>query len=461
MLSSRYSSPEFDPYGNSVPNEVAKLWPAPLARNPIVAHVTPPGSKSLTNRELVLSALASGPSVLREPLHSRDTALMIAALRSFGTTIEELPSDSMYGPDLVVTPRELLGSTSVDVGLAGTVMRFLPPLAALALGPTTFNGDAGARARPMAETVASLRSLGVDIADEGHNALPFTVHGLGHITGGARTIDASLSSQFVSGLLLAAPRFEKGLRLRHKGGQVPSQPHIEMTMRALSARGVKVESPSDHEWIVRPGAIRGTEVTIEPDLSSAAPFLAAAIVTGGSVTIDGWPLHTSQAGALFLDVATTLGATVTLEPEECDGEPTSATLTVVGGTRIKAADLDLRASGELAPVIVALAALANKPSRITGIGHIRNHETNRLAALAAEINGLGGEVTELDDGLLVTPRPLHGGEWHSYQDHRMAQAGAVIGLNVPGVEIHDIETTSKTMPEFAQQWIEIAGPDGP
>ncbi len=461
MLSSRYSTPEFDPYGNSVPEEVPGLWPAPFARDHIVAHITLPGSKSITNRELVLSAIASGPSVLREPLHSRDTALMIAGLRSLGTGIEELPGTGRYGPDLVVTPHDLVGSTTIDVGLAGTVMRFLPPLAGLALGPTTFDGDEGARRRPAAMTVSSLRSLGVDIADEGRNALPFTVHGLGTITGGRVTINASLSSQFVSGLLLAGPRFEKGLRLRHKGDELPSQPHIDMTIKALTARGIKAEAPTENEWVVKPGAIRGAEVAIEPDLSNAAPFLAAAIATAGRVTIDGWPLETTQAGAIFLDVAAEMGATVSLDPSDSDDESTTGTLTVVGGKRIKACDRDLRDAGELAPVVVALAALADKPSRITGINHIRTHETNRITALAAEINGLGGDVTELDDGLHVTPRPLHGGEWQSYHDHRMAHAGAVIGLNVPGVHIHDIETTSKTMPEFANLWIDMAGQRAP
>jgi 3-phosphoshikimate 1-carboxyvinyltransferase len=448
MLISRYSKPDFNPYGDNAPVETNAVWPAPVASGPVTGTLSLPGSKSLTNRELVLSALADAPSLLRAPLHSRDSDLMVAALRQLGTTITAVPGHGEYGDDLLVTPGELLGSTTIDCGLAGTVMRFLPPVAALALGPTTFDGDEGARRRPMATTISSLRALGADIDDDGRRSLPFTVHGRGALPGGEVTIDASTSSQFVSGLLLAGTRFDDGLHLRHSGERLPSLPHIDMTIAALASRGVVVERPSAGEWIVRAGSIGGTEVDVEPDLSNAAPFLAAALVTGGTVTITGWPDATTQVGANLADLLPLFGATVSL----ADGR-----LTVTGGDVIRGVELDLSTGGELVPTLVALAALAETPSTITGIGHIRHHETDRLAALATEINRLGGAVTELDDGLQIDPKPLHGGIWQSYEDHRMATTGALIGLVVPGVEVENIGTTAKTLPQFASLWETLIG----
>ncbi len=444
MLISRYSKPDFDPYGENSPEPEETLWPAPTASVPTSAVLSLPGSKSLTNRELVLSALADGPSRLRAPLHSRDSDLMVEALRELGTVIETVPGDGEYGPDLLITPaEELSGSTTIDCGLAGTVMRFLPPLAGLALGPTTFDGDEAARRRPMATTISSLRALGVDINDDGRPVLPFTVHGSGRIVGGEITIDASLSSQFVSGLLLAAARFDNGLTLSHSGERLPSMPHIEMTIETLAARGVTVDSPAPGTWIVAPGPIAAADVAIEPDLSNAAPFLAAALVTGGSVTITGWPSETTQIGARLADLLPLFGATVVRDGDR---------LTVTGGDGIRGVTLDLPEGGELVPNLVALAALASEPSTITGIGHIRHHETDRLAALVTEINKLGGNVTELDDGLHIEPAELHGGTWLSYEDHRMATTGAIIGLAVAGVEIENIGTTSKTLPQFTELW---------
>ncbi|PPF82725.1 3-phosphoshikimate 1-carboxyvinyltransferase [Subtercola sp. Z020] len=453
MLISRYSAPDFNPYGDSAPVEPNRDWAAPRARGPLAATVSLPGSKSLTNRELVLAALADGPSRLSAPLHSRDTTLMADALRSFGVTIDEVEapaasratgSAGRFGADWLVTPApELLGSTTVDCGLAGTVMRFLPPVAALALGPVVFDGDEGARRRPMATTISSLGALGVDISADGRQNLPFTVYGTGSVAGGEITIDASSSSQFVSGLLLAAARFENGLTLRHEGERLPSLPHIEMTIETLAARGVTVTSPEPGVWEVSPGPIRALDVAIEPDLSNAAPFLAAALVAGGSVTFAGWPARTTQVGAHLAELLPLFGASVSREGDR---------LTVTGGPSIHGVDLDLSAGGELAPAIVAIAALADSPSTITGIGHIRHHETDRLAALAAEINGLGGAVTELDDGLRIEPRPLSGGVWHTYDDHRMAHAGAIIGLAVDSVVVENIATTAKTLPEFAELW---------
>lgn len=444
MLISKYSAPEFDPYGDNRAEEPNPLWPAPVAGGPVTASVSLPGSKSLTARELVLSALADGPSLLRAPLHSRDTANMVEALRALGVSIVEQPGESEFGADFLITPaEELLGSTTIECGQAGTVMRFVPPLAGLALGPTMFDADDSARGRPMGAIIVALRALGVDVNDDGRGALPFTVHGTGTVAGGAIGIDASSSSQFVSALLLSASRFEEGLDLTHSGERLPSLPHIEMTIAALAARDVTVESPEVGRWIVRPGAIGAREVDIEPDLSNAAPFLAAAVVTGGSVTITGWPESTTQVGADLADLLPLFGATVAKDGDR---------LTVTGPETIRPISIDLSTGGELVPAIAAIAAFADGTSEITGIGHIRHHETDRLAALAAELNGLGGAVTELEDGLRIEPRPLTGGVWRSYDDHRMATTGAIVGLVVPGVEIENIATTAKTLPQFPQLW---------
>ncbi|MEO8907847.1 MAG: 3-phosphoshikimate 1-carboxyvinyltransferase, partial [Microbacteriaceae bacterium] len=372
---------------------------------------------------------------------------MVEALKSLGVGIQERPGDGSFGPDWLVTPpEELLGSTTIECGQAGTIMRFVPAVAGLALGPTTFDADDSARGRPMKAIIAALRAAGVDINDDGRGGLPFTVHGSGRVAGGELTIDASASSQFVSGLLLSAPRFENGLHLTHSGEHLPSLPHIEMTIATLAERGVTVSSPNVGEWVVEPGPIGGRDVEIEPDLSNAAPFLAAALVTGGSVTITGWPEQTTQVGAELGELLARFGASVTRSANA---------LTVSADGPIHGVQLDLSAAGELAPTLVALAALADGPSEITGIGHLRGHETDRLAALTAEINGLGGQVTELDDGLRIGPKPLTGGAWRSYHDHRMATTGALIGLAVPGIEIENIATTAKTLPQFTELWRDI------
>lgn len=418
-------------------------WAAPVATAPLDARLVIPGSKSLTNRELVLSALADGPSTLRAPLVARDTELMAEALRALGATIDASPGVWR------ITPGRLHGDVSLHAGLAGTVMRFIPPVAALADGPVTIDGDAHARKRPMRTTIDAVRALGVAVDDDGRGALPFTIRGAGSVDGGELTIDASASSQFVSGLLLAAPRFREGLVLRHAGERLPSLPHIEMTIDTLTRRGVTVTSPESATWIVAPGPIAGADRAIEPDLSNAGPFLAAALLAGGRVTIAGWPDATTQVGELFATLLPRFGATVI---QDADGLTVDGGAGWRGGRTWAGVDLDLTEGGELAPTFVALAALATSGSRITGIGHLRGHETDRLAALAAEITGLGGRVTELDDGLAFEPASLHGGPWAAYADHRMATTGALLGLVVPGVVVDDIATTSKTLPEFPALW---------
>jgi 3-phosphoshikimate 1-carboxyvinyltransferase len=341
-----------------------------------------------------------------------------------------------------VTPIRSVGTASVDCGLAGTVMRFVPPVAALGSGPVQFDGDPRARERPMGTTISSLRDLGVRVDDEDRGSLPFTVHGDGEVRGGALAVDASASSQFVSALLLVAPRFTEGLDLRHVGGTPPSLPHVAMTVTELRRRGVVVdEAPG--RWRVQSGPIKALDVTIEPDLSNAGPFVAAALATGGRVRVRHWPDPTDQAGDAWRDLCTAFGGSAVRDGDD---------LLVTGPAELNGVDLDLHDVGELTPVVAALAALATGPSTLRGIGHLRGHETDRLAALASEINGLGGAVEELPDGLAITPAPLHGGSFATYDDHRIAHAGAVIGLRVPDVTVLDIGTTAKTYPGFADDW---------
>lgn len=424
------------------------LWPAPTPDRPVDATVTLPGSKSLTNRYLVIAALAAQPSRLRAPLRSRDTLLMAGALRALGAGIEDAPGASPFGEDWLVTPAPLHGG-SVDCGLAGTVMRFLPPVAALAAGDVRFDGDPRARERPMSAVLEALRALGVRVTDDGRGGLPFTVHGTGTVTGGEVAIDATDSSQFISGLLLAAARFERGLTVRHTGAPIPSRPHVSMTVEALRDVGVVVDDLEPDTWRVEPGEIGGLDVQVEPDLSNATPFLAAAAVTEGRVTVPGWPQWTTQAGDAIRDLLDSMGAEVTLER---DG------LTVRGTGELYGVDADLHDAGELTPTVAALAALADTPSRLSGVAHLRGHETDRLAALAREITGLGGDVTETADGLVIRPAPLHAGVFHTYGDHRLATAGAVIGLRVPGVQVEDVGTTAKTLPDFPGMWSRMLQP---
>jgi 3-phosphoshikimate 1-carboxyvinyltransferase len=432
------------------PGREGPRWPAPAAAGPVRASLALPGSKSMTNRALVLAALADGPGVITHPLRARDTLLMARALTALGASVDDGGTPGSWR----VTPGQPAGDTRVNVGNAGTVMRFVPPVAALAATTTEFYGDARAAERPVAPILAALRELGAVIDDGGRGAIPFAVRGTGALAGGVVTIDAAASSQFVSGLLLAAPRFGKGVEVRHRGGRVPSAPHIAMTVQMLAGAGAEVEtasvrhnepggtSPAD-TWRVHPGPVRAGTLAVEPDVVNAAPFLAAALVTGGTVTIRSWPRQTTQPAGHLAGLLTRMGG-------RC--ETTAGGLAVTGTGTIGGITADLGDVPEVTPVLAALAALAGSPSRLTGIGHIRRQETDRLAALATEINGLGGDVTELPGGLAIRPRPLRGGVFASYDDHRMVMAAAVLGLAVPGIEVQNPATVGKTFPEFTSLW---------
>jgi len=274
------------------------------------------------------------------------------------------------------------------------------------------------------------------------------VHGRPDLAGGRVAVDASGSSQFISALLLVAPRLREGLTVQHTGTVLPSRPHIDMTMAMLRERGVEATEQGPTTWHVAPGPISGGDVLIEPDLSNAAPFLAAALASGGTVRLPYWPQTSTQPGMLLPELLRAFGAEAAVR---------AGTLEVTGPPSLRPVDLDLSPAGELAPTMAALAALAPGPSRLRGIAHLRGHETNRLAALVTEITKLGGSARELDDGLEIHGGDLHGAQVETYADHRMATFAAVIGLAVPGVEVVDVETTAKTIPDFPGLWGRLIG----
>ena len=438
---------------------------------PIKAKINIPGSKSVTNRALILAALADSPSRLIRPLRSRDTDLMVEALRSLGIQIEVIKSADGQGVDKgkpneeiwEIKPAPLFGPASIDVGNAGTVMRFMLPVAALAKGLINFDGDARSHERPVGPLVKALEDLGVTIDHKNKYSLPLLINGAGSIRGGEVEVDASKSSQFLSALLLAGPRMLDGLIVRNVGKNLPSLPHIEMTTAMLRDFGAEVTQEEDLSgeysqtlWKVAPGAMRGRELVIEPDLSNAAPFMVAPIICGGEVVIKDWPRSTTQPGDRLREIFAAMGGQIEFVEEG---------LKVSGTGKISGIDINLSDEGELTPTIAALAALANSPSHLRGIGHLRLHETDRLAALAKEINALigptGGEVIEEESGLIIKPSSKNISDeknehlFHTYEDHRLATAGAVMGLAIPNVIVENIETTRKTLPDFPGLWSSV------
>ncbi|NCU78043.1 MAG: 3-phosphoshikimate 1-carboxyvinyltransferase [Actinobacteria bacterium] len=425
-------------------------WEAPYragltpASKPITAQIKIPGSKSATNRALILAAIAKTPSILRKPLSSRDTDLMVKGLINLGVGIKKVTTNA--GFDYLIDPNKLSGPTQIEVGNAGTVMRFLPPIAALANGLIHFDGDARSHERPLSPVIKALEQLGVTVEHNNQYRLPLTINGSGKVKGGLVEIDASSSSQFVSALLLLAPATETGITVKHTGATLPSIPHIQMTIQMLQLFGAKVEV-GENTWKVEPADLIGQDLIIEPDLSNAAPFMAAAMICGGSVEIMDWPRTTSQPGDQLRKIFSNMGAKI---------EFTAKGLKITGQGKISGIDLDLHDVGELTPSIAAVSALASSESTLRGIAHLRLHETDRLSALAKEINNLGGDVTEGPGELFIKPRPLKSTQvFKSYEDHRMATAGAIIGLAVDGVVVENIDTTRKTLPDFPGLWAEM------
>jgi len=396
----------------------------------------------VTNRALVLAVQSPDESLLKSPLHSRDTELMAMALTALGFSI----TNEANGDWRVQKSSRVVDEVRIDVGNAGTVMRFLPPVAALVPGTFHFDGDARSHERPLGPVISALRELGAEIHDNNRGSLPFTLVSDGTLRGGIVEIDASASSQFVSALLLVGASTELGIRVRHIGASLPSLPHIEMTIKMLRKSGVAVDVVGTAEWFVAPGKVNAQNYVIEPDLSNAAPFLAAALLTGGDVTIKDWPSDTTQPGDQLRSIFAKMGGDISF---------TEVGLRLQGGVSVSGIDIDLHDVGELTPIIAAVAALASTPSHLRGIGHLRLHETDRLTALAHELNALGGDVIEHPTSLEIRPAALHGGTFHTYEDHRLATAGAVLGLIVPKIQVENMETVGKTMPTFPTLWQEL------
>ncbi len=400
----------------------------------MTGRVQIPGSKSETNRALILASLAIRPVSIYNPLAARDTELMARALTGFGARIAR--GQEMWR----VTPAQQITSPgTIDCGLAGTVMRFCPPIALLAPEPTDFVGDAQAGGRPMGGLLSGLRQLGAAVSGD---SLPFRVTPPPMWTRSQVSVDAASSSQFVSGLLLAAPRYPNGLRV-DRIGQIPSAPHVDMTVEMLRRSGVAVRSGPDW-WQVSPGQIVPGIIHVDPDLTNASAFLAAAAATGGCVTVPNWPETTTQAGDRIREILTQFGARVEFD---------SSSLRVTGD-ELAGININLRSTSELTPVVAALAALAHGDTVITGVGHIRGHETDRIAALATELSKVGAKVTPLPDGMHISPRPLRPATLQSHADHRMVHAFSIIGLHTD-VEIAGADAAAKTMPDFTDRWQEL------
>jgi len=416
-------------------------WHAPTINFAINSTLEIPGSKSATNRAFVLAALGNKISTISNPLFARDTNLMLEALEKLGCNVLRQSNSVQISP-----MGKAHEDISIDVGLAGTVMRFVPPLAALSTGTTNFDGDERARNRPMKTLIESLKKLNVNVIDKNDGKLPFSINSDGQIIGGELEIDASESSQFISALMLVGAKFTNGLAIKHVGKNLPSLPHIEMTIEMLKEVGVKTIQIDKSTWKIENQEIKSKDWHIEPDLSNAGPFLAAAMVTNGEVRIKDWPINTTQAGNSWIEILSLMGANIQLNSNE---------LILKNNSEIKGINYNLKDVGELTPVLVAISLFANSKSEFSGISHLRGHETDRLAALVENITSIGGDAKETEDGLIIHPKELHGGIWKAFDDHRMATAGAVIGLRIKDICVDDIATTSKTLPNFENMWNQL------
>lgn len=433
----------------------ASPWRAPVADSPVDATVAIPGSKSITARALYLAAVAEAPSLVTGALDARDTRLFADALEVMGARIEDAGDGALRVTPMSLPPR----GGRIECGLAGTVMRFLPPLAALSAEETLFDGDQQAYARPLGPLLDALVRMGASVTYHGERGhLPFSIRGPLRTPLGAQAwVDASSSSQFLSALLLVSPLVGDPLFVSAPG-PVPSMPHVEMTLASLAGAGIDLEVVDEAQadlstWHVFPSRPRGGEIVVEPDLSNAGPFLAAAMITGGRVRIPAWPGATTQAGDAWRALLGHMGATITLDEE-------GLTLTGPGAGNYPGIKATMAEVGELTPTLAAICAYASTPSHLSGIAHLRGHETDRLAALVAEINRAGGQAEETEDGVVITPRPLHAAQIRSYADHRMATFGAILGLITPGITVDDIACTSKTLPGFAAMWDSLLSADG-
>lgn len=420
------------------------LDPMPVTpmEGPLDATVAVPGSKSITNRALVCAALADGESVLHQALDADDVAAMRDGLAALGIQVEEAgPPDEIGNVTLAV--RGCAGRPTADVAVvdarhSGTTSRFLMPVAALTTGVVRVDGSLGLRARPMGPAIDALRQLGVTVTDAGSPGhLPVDISD-GPVAGGEREVPGSASSQFLSGLLMAGPAMRTGLVVRVAGPLV-SRPYVDMTVAVMERFGVTVERPDRDTFAIEPQTYRATELAIEPDASAASYAFAAAAIVGGRVTVEGLGTSTLQGDLRFVDVLESMGASVERHPDR--------TTVAVEGT-LRGIHVDMRHISDTAQTLAVVAAFAEGPTRVTGIGFIRGKETDRIAAVVTELRRLGIDAEEELDGFLVRPGPLRPAVVETYDDHRMAMAFALAGLRAPGIRIADPGCVAKTFPGF-------------
>jgi 3-phosphoshikimate 1-carboxyvinyltransferase len=415
-----------------------KLPIVPFAKPPsAVAQV--PGSKSITNRALVLAALSGQACNLQGALRSEDTEVMVAGLQRLGFKVtanwdqERIRVERHEGRDIIPA-----GGADLFVANSGTTMRFLTAMVALGRGRFRLDGVPRMRERPIDDLLAGLRQLGVAARSENNNSCPpvlIDAHGLG---GGRVEVKGDVSSQFLSAVLLAAPKARCDVQIEWRGPHV-SVPYVEMTCAMMRQFGVQVDAAMPESFFVpAPQSWGIAEYTIEPDASAASYFWAAAAITGGRVTVGGIPEQSLQGDVDFTPKLADMGCRV----ERC-----SAGITV-HGRPLHGIDVDMNAISDTVMTLAAVACFADGPTTIRNVAHIRHKETDRLAALATELRRVGAEVEEFADGLRIVPRPLHGATIRTYNDHRMAMSMALIGLRVPGIVIEEPACVAKTYPGF-------------
>ncbi len=407
----------------------------PLTRPPDVDLVLP-GSKSITNRALVIAALADGTSRLEGTLFADDTLAMVGCLEALGVRIDVDPTERV----MVVhgTSGELQGGGTLWVGQSGTTARFLLPLAAMASGGAVVDGADQIRVRPQRDLLVALRALGAQSEHLGGDGqLPVRLAESG-LAGGAVSVSGEISSQFVSALLLAAPAMVNGLALELTG-QLVSVPYIDMTVAMMRQFGAEVDVTDDRLYHVSPGRYRAQSYQIEPDASSASYFFAAAAVAGGRVTVPGLGVNSIQGDLGFVSVLSSMGADVRQSIDQTE---------VKGTGVLKGVDVSMKEMSDTAPTFGAIAPLASGDMRATEIGFIRFKESDRIATTVAELNKLGVDAVDEGDGFVVRPGAVSPGVVATYDDHRIAMAFAVLGLVVPGISIADPHCVAKTFPEF-------------
>ncbi len=403
---------------------------------PVSGTIRPPGSKSLTNRALVVAALAEGTSRLTGVLDSRDTQVMIDSLRRLGIAVEHSPADC----SVVVSGcsgRPPVAVADLWLENSGTSIRFLTALCALGRGTFRLDGNARMRERPIGDLLESLRQFRVSVAAELGTDCPPVVLTSDGLRGGTTTVNADVSSQFLSAILMAAPCAASPVEIR-LAGEMVSEPYVEMTCQVMSQFGVNVERDEPGRYRIRPQSYRGRSYDIEPDASAASYFFAAAAVTGGEVTVEGLTANALQGDVYFVEALERMGCEVTW----------NANSITVRGRELRGIEIDMNAISDTAQTLACVAPFASGPTRIRNVAHMRHKETDRVAAVVTELQRLGLSVEEHPDGMTIHPGPLQPGTVATYDDHRMAMSFALLGLRVPGIVIADPGCTSKTYPHF-------------